>query len=66
MLINRCVCYNIKFSEVKKIMGENNLTTIDEVKNIIDVSKKCQLCRPYLERMLKTGETEFSYIITKE
>jgi bacterioferritin-associated ferredoxin len=66
MLINRCVCYNIKFSEVKKIMEENNFTTLEEVQKVVDVSKNCQLCRPYLERMQKTGETEFSYIITKE
>jgi len=66
MLINRCVCYNIKFSEVKKIMEENNFTSLEEVQKVVDVSKNCQLCRPYLERMLKTGETEFSYIITKE
>ncbi len=66
MLINRCVCFNVKFADVKKVMDENGFTTLDEVQSIIDVSKNCKLCRPYLEKMLETGETEFNYIIEKE
>jgi bacterioferritin-associated ferredoxin len=66
MLIDRCICFNVKFSEVKKIMDENHFTTIEEVQNIVDVSKNCKLCRPYLKKMIKTGETEFNYIIEKE
>ncbi len=66
MLIDRCICYNVKFSEVKEIMKQNNFTTIEEVQSVIDVSMNCQLCRPYLEKMMKTGETEFNYIIEKE
>ncbi|MBN8571909.1 MAG: (2Fe-2S)-binding protein [Ignavibacteria bacterium] len=66
MLINRCVCFNVKFADVKKIMDENGFTEIEEVQSVIDVSKNCKLCRPYLEKMLKTGETEFNYIIEKE
>ena len=66
MLIDKCICFNVKFSEVKKIMEDNNFTTIEEVQSVIDVSKNCLLCRPYIERMMQTGETEFDYIIEKE
>ncbi|MBP9095312.1 MAG: (2Fe-2S)-binding protein [Ignavibacteria bacterium] len=66
MLINRCVCFNVKFADVKKIMDENGFTKLEEVQSVIDVSKNCKLCRPYLEKMLETGETEFNYIIEKE
>jgi bacterioferritin-associated ferredoxin len=47
-------------------MEENHFTTIEEVQSVIDVSKNCMLCRPYIKRMMKTGETEFDYIIEKE
>ena len=47
-------------------MEENDLSTLEEVKEYVDVSKNCQLCRPYLNKMIETGETEFNYIITKE
>jgi len=63
MLIDRCICFNVKFSEVKEIMEENNFTTIEEVQEVVVVSKNCKLCRPYLEKMVETGETEFNYII---
>lgn len=66
MLIDRCVCYNVKFAEIKKIMDDNGFTTIEEVQSLIDVSKNCKLCRPYIEKMMETGETEFNYIIEKE
>ena len=63
MLIDRCICFDVKFSEVKKIMEENDLKTIEEIQKLIDVSKNCKLCRPYIEKMIETGETEFNYII---
>lgn len=66
MLIDRCICFNTKFSEIKSIMEENNFTTIEEVQKLIDVSKNCLLCRPYIKKMIETGETEFNYIIEKE
>ncbi|MBN8568622.1 MAG: (2Fe-2S)-binding protein [Ignavibacteria bacterium] len=66
MLIDRCICFNVKFADVKKIMDDNGFNTLEEVQSVIDVSKNCKLCRPYLEKMLQTGETEFNYIIEKE
>jgi bacterioferritin-associated ferredoxin len=66
MQIDRCICYNVKFADVKKIMDDNGFNTLEEVQSVIDVSKNCKLCRPYLEKMLQTGETEFNYIIEKE
>lgn len=66
MQIDRCICYNVKFADVKKIMDDNGFNTLEEVQSVIDVSKNCKLCRPYLEKMLQTGETEFNYIIKKE
>lgn len=47
-------------------MDENHFTTIEEVQSVTDVSKNCLLCRPYIEKMIETGETEFNYIIEKE
>jgi hypothetical protein len=47
-------------------MDENGFKTIEEVQTVIDVSKNCKLCRPYIEKMIETGETEFNYIIEKE
>lgn len=66
MLIDRCICFNVKFADVKKIMNDKRFNTLEEVQTVIDVSKNCKLCRPYIEKMIETGETEFNYIIEKE
>lgn len=47
-------------------MTENNLSTLEQVREFIEVSQNCQLCAPYINKMIETGETEFNYIITKE
>ena len=43
------------FAELK----DSNLETIEEILEAYGSGGQCGLCRPYIERMLKTGETEF-------
>ncbi len=58
-MVDRCVCFNIKFSEMKEIAAKNNAKTITELKKYIIFGENCKLCIPYIELMLKTGKTEF-------
>lgn len=62
--IDRCICYNTTFEEMKSIMCENNIKTIDELRNIKPVSLNCKICLPYILKMIETGETEFNEILT--
>jgi|AntRauTorckE6833_2_1112554.scaffolds.fasta_scaffold08210_2 bacterioferritin-associated ferredoxin len=59
-MVNRCICSNITFSEVKKIADKENFQTVDELRINEVCCRNCELCRPYVEEMLKTGETSFS------
>lgn len=61
MAINRCICSEIYFSEVKKIAEEKDLKTVEELQKAGICAKSCQLCVPYIKEMLRTGETEFVY-----
>lgn len=54
--VNRCVCTRRTFAELKA----SGLTTADEIAEAFGSGAQCGLCRPYIERMLRTGETEFS------
>lgn len=54
-----CVCHNISFQEIQRKANHQNLTTISELKAKKICSNGCQMCVPYVERMLRTGETEF-------
>ena len=61
-MVDRCVCYNRLFSEMKNIIDRNNLNSIDELKNHILFGLNCSLCIPYVELIFKTGKTEFEVI----
>jgi hypothetical protein len=58
-MVDRCVCFEKKFSEMKIIAGKYNLKNIKELKEYIVFGENCKFCLPYVELMLETGKTEF-------
>lgn len=56
--IDRCVCFNVSFSEIIKYASENR-TSIDEAKCKLPCCTRCKLCTPYIEKMKQTGIVEF-------
>ncbi|REL24313.1 hypothetical protein DYD21_19090 [Rhodohalobacter sp. SW132] len=57
--VNRCICSNIRFEEVLADARRLSIKTVEELRDREICAVNCRLCEPYLERMLKTGETEF-------
>jgi bacterioferritin-associated ferredoxin len=66
MKIDKCVCSNITFLEVKEIAENQNVKDIEGLLEAIEVAKNCKLCLPYLNEMLKTGQTEFRNLILEK
>jgi len=66
MKIDKCICSNITFSEVKEKAMNKNVKDIYGLLEAIEVAKNCKLCLPYLNEMLKTGQTEFSNLILEK
>ena len=64
LTINLCVCRNIRFSELLLQARRNGWALEDIVRNT-GCGAGCGLCRPYLRRMLETGETTFREILTE-
>ena len=56
MGVNRCVCKELYFTELKKIADENNLN-FEQLQERTECSTECGLCEPYVRLMLKTGDT---------
>ena len=65
VLVDRCICRSLAFSELlpraraagwslQDLMGETG------------AGAQCGLCRPYLRRMLRTGETAFHQLLTED
>lgn len=68
-LVNRCICHDTSFEEIKEHSEKNGFTTVKELQVEGLCITKCKMCAPYLELMLKTGETSFTpgeYLNRKE
>jgi bacterioferritin-associated ferredoxin len=60
--IDRCICFEKKFVELK-ISAERDHLDAEEIQSRYGCGSCCGLCRPYIERMLVTGETVFHEIL---
>ena len=65
VLISRCICRNVEFSQLLPRARANGWSLHDLVRET-GCGGQCGLCRPYLSRMLRTGETEFHEILTAD
>lgn len=57
--IDCCVCYSISFEELHQISKQYELKTFEDLKNKKLCGARCQMCVPYIKKMLETGQTEF-------
>ncbi len=57
--VTRCICYDISFAEVKKIVDEEAITSLEELREKDICCNNCLMCEPYVEMVLETGKTEF-------
>ncbi len=62
-MITRCICSDITFAELKDIADSTKSDSIDELKQHAQFGQNCKLCHPYVEKMLRTGDTEFEVIL---
>lgn len=57
--VNRCVCSQLTFEEIKNIAKKEAITTISELMDKNICAATCKMCYPYVDKMLRTGKTEF-------
>jgi bacterioferritin-associated ferredoxin len=65
MNIDRCVCFDRSFAQVLAECAAKK-RSIQEIELEFGCGGGCGLCRPYLRRCLRTGETSFHQIITEQ
>jgi bacterioferritin-associated ferredoxin len=58
-MVDRCVCYERKFEDIKKQMEDLKINDIESLRKIIPFGLNCGLCIPYIQLMIKTGRTKF-------
>jgi BFD-like [2Fe-2S] binding domain. len=63
MNIDRCYCYQQTFEDLKEIAEEMDADSIAALQAHVTFGENCQLCHPYVRRMLETGQTVFHEVI---
>ncbi len=66
MRIDRCICFNRTFEELKATADAQDTSSLRDLQEHVEFGKQCELCHPYVRRMLRTGETWFDRIITDD
>ena len=62
--IDRCYCFGRTFAELKDVAEETGERTVAGLQEHVLFGERCMLCHAYVRRMLRTGETVFSGIVT--
>ena len=65
MTIDRCYCFGRTFASLAEVAAEADAETVPELQDHALFGQKCQLCHPYVRRMLRTGQTVFREIVTE-
>jgi bacterioferritin-associated ferredoxin len=66
MTIDRCYCYEQSFEALKVVADATGADSVAALQRHVSFGHNCQLCHPYVRRMLSTGETVFHEVITDE
>jgi bacterioferritin-associated ferredoxin len=59
-----CICHNTPFARLLPLARERKWN-LDDIANQTGCGGNCGLCRPYLRRMLETGETSFTELLSE-
>ena len=63
--ITRCICRSVAFADLLPVVRANGWD-LAAVMRETGCGAGCGLCRPYLRRMLLTGETVFRELLWEE
>jgi bacterioferritin-associated ferredoxin len=62
--VTQCICRRFPFERLLPLVRERGWTLADIMRET-GCGDNCGLCRPYLRRMLATGETVFNELLTE-
>jgi bacterioferritin-associated ferredoxin len=63
--VSRCICRNVAFAELLPRARAQHWDLLALMRET-GCGAQCGLCRPYLRRMLRTGETVFHELLTED
>lgn len=64
VLVSRCICMRVPFELLLPVARERGWD-LGAIMRETGCGAQCGLCRPYLRRMLRTGETAFCELLAE-
>lgn len=64
--VRACMCYPHTFAELKALAKQRGWARVADITRDVGCGGGCGLCRPYLAKMLQTGETAFAVLPVQE
>ena len=65
VLVSRCICMRMPFDQLLPLARAGRWDLADVLRET-GCGAQCGLCRPYLRRMLRTGQTAFSDLLGED
>jgi bacterioferritin-associated ferredoxin len=66
MHIDRCYCFQQTFADLKAVAEATGAQSVADLQAHVEFGHNCQLCHPYVRRMLRTGATAFDRVLRAE
>jgi bacterioferritin-associated ferredoxin len=63
-MVDRCICFSKSFSELKSLAQQHGARDVAALQTVAEFGLRCGLCKPYVQRMLSTGQTDFAVMPT--
>ena len=63
--IDRCFCVAQPFADLQRVADATGARSVEVLQKHVRFGEQCGLCRPYVRRMLRTGEVVFHQIVTE-
>ncbi|NBX36493.1 MAG: (2Fe-2S)-binding protein [Planctomycetes bacterium] len=63
MRIDRCVCVDVTFAQMRAHADRCGSTDVAELRSAFRCAEGCGLCEPYIERMLQSQTVVFDEVI---
>lgn len=65
MGVDRCVCHEVSFEQLKRLAESRGLD-LEGLKRETGCCTGCSMCEPYVRLMLRTGRTDFEPLTSEQ
>lgn len=64
--IKKCLCHDKTFKALKQVAEHSGASTLEALEEEVSFGQQCGRCRPYVRKMLETGDISFTTLITED